>query len=303
MKSASRSDAVKRLVSELSGAASVGIAKAEPVSREAVSQYAAWTASGRHGPMGYMTNYDEVRSDPRLLLDGAMSIIIAAFPYWYPDPQWRSRRRIARYARGEDYHSVVRRRLLNVASAISEQFGGTTRVCVDTAPLRERYWAVKAGLGFIGRNNTLIIPGAGSYFFLGEILTTLELKSDEPCSLSCGDCLGCVKACPAGALDEPGALDARRCLSCLSIELRGDFPDGTNLRGRLAGCDTCQEVCPHNSRPMHSDIPEFIPSNPLLHMTDADLEKADEGTLRPLLRRSALSRIKPADMLRNISHS
>lgn len=291
---------VKRIVTSLAGAAAVGIAEARPVATEAVERYHRWTASGRHGPMGYMTNHEAIRADPRLLLYGARSIIVAAFPYYYPDPEWHSSRRIARYARGEDYHAVVMTRLSHAAEAIVATFGGECRVCVDTAPLRERYWAVEAGVGFVGRNNTLIVPGAGSYFFLGEIVTTLELEPDQPCCLSCGDCGRCVKACPAGALDEPGALDARKCLSCLTIEHRGELPPGTRLGGRLAGCDTCQEVCPHNSRPLPSSIAEFAPTNPLLSLTDAQLEGAHEAGLRPLLKRSALSRIKAADMVRNI---
>ena len=311
-----RAARVKELVRTLSGASAVGIAKACPVSPEAVEQYRRWTAAGRHGPMAYMTNHQVIRDDPRLLLDGAQSIIVEAFPYYHPEPQWRSRRRIARYARGEDYHTVIRSRLSRAAEAISAELGGAWRVCVDTAPIRERYWAVQAGLGFTGRNNTLIIPGQGSYFFLGEIITTLPLSPDAPCTLTCGDCLRCLHACPAGALTPaaphspmegqlptaPTALDARKCLSCLTIEHRGDFPHPLNLHGRIAGCDTCQEVCPHNAQPP-TGLPEFAPANPLLTLSDQELEAAPPSTLKPVLKHSALSRIRPADLLRNISHS
>ncbi|MCM1336995.1 MAG: tRNA epoxyqueuosine(34) reductase QueG [Candidatus Amulumruptor caecigallinarius] len=294
------SEAVKELVKSASGAPFTGIAKAAPVAAEDTDRYRSWISTGHHGCMDYMTRYDDVRADPRMLLDGACSIIVAAFPYFHPDPPLPSRRRIARYARGEDYHAVVRRRLNSAVDVMKETLGGEYRVCVDTAPLRERYWAVRAGLGFIGRNNTLIIPGAGSYFFLGEIITTLPLTPDEPCSLSCGDCGRCVRACPVRALDGNGALDASRCLSCVTIEQRGPLPPGTRLHGRLAGCDTCQEVCPHNSVKHTAGLPEFAPTNPLLTLTDAELDAADEAVVRPLLKRSALSRIKPADFLRNI---
>lgn len=142
---------------------------------------------------------------------------------------------------------------------------------------------------------------------LGEILTTIELEADARCSLTCGDCMACVKNCPTGALDvdKDGyyGVDASRCLSCLTIEHRGDFPDGVILDGRIAGCDTCQDVCPHNHNAKMALIPEFAPSNPLLDMTDDEILSLKAEDIRPLTRHTSLSRIKPADFIRNIHSS
>lgn len=274
-----------------------GVARVEPVTPDAVAAYRDWIATGRHGPLDYMTRYDDVRCDPALLLDGARSVISCAIPYYYSlerEPV------MARYALGDDYHDVVRRRLEGVAAMMCDRWGGVTRVCVDTAPLRERYWAVKAGVGFVGLNNQLIVPGGGSYFFLGEILTTLEIDADEPCGLSCGDCGACVDACPARALDVVrGPLDARRCLSCLTIELRGDLPEGTCLEGHLYGCDECQRVCPHNAAPAVSTIPEFRPRPEVVAMSAERAATLSQGEFSAIFKGSAVKRAKLAGLQRN----
>lgn len=297
-------DEIKQLTLSLSGATACGIATVREVAAESQLHYSGWTRDGKHGSMSYMTKYDDVRNNPALLLEGAKSMIVCAFPYYNPPSEYdRHWLKIAKYARGADYHHVVKERLLRVTTRLEQKYGAKTRICVDTAPLRERYWAQQAGLGFVGRNNTLIVPGKGSYFFLGTILTDLELEADKPCELTCGDCNRCVSACPSNALDHPGALDARKCFSCLTIEHRGDFDTAIKLRGRIAGCDTCQDVCPHNANPAVTNIEEFKPMNPIMVLSDEQLIKADEALLRPILRKSALSRIKVVDMLRNIRHA
>lgn len=274
-----------------------GVAALEPVSPAMDKAYARWIEAGRHGGMSYMERYADVRRDPRLLLDGAVSLISCAFPYYYP---LDSEPVMARYALGDDYHDVVRRRLEDVAEKMRAQWRCATRVCVDTAPLRERYWAVRAGVGFVGRNNQLIVPGGGSYFFLGEILTTLEIAPDESCRLACGDCGACVTACPAGALDGvDNALDARRCLSCLTIEHRGDFPPGTRLHGHLYGCDECQRVCPHNAHPAISSIPEFRPRPAVAGMTLERAAGLSQAEFSAIFVRSAVKRTKLAGLQRN----
>lgn len=297
---------IKEIIKDV-GATAVGIARVTEVDAAARESYQRWIASGRSRPLDYMDRYHDVRENPGLLLEGAKSIIVATFSYYYPAPEAKSHFYIARYARGADYHDVVRRRLTDAVATIMTETGLEAtdfRVCVDTAPLRERYWARKAGVGFIGRNNALIVPGEGSYMVLGEILTTMELEADSPCTLSCGDCMACVKACPAAALgcetDGYVSVDASRCLSCLTIECRGELPAGTILGGRIAGCDTCQEVCPHNRHAKPSTIAEFAPSNPLLEMTDSEILALRPEDIRPLTRHTALSRIKPPDFIRNI---
>ena len=189
-----------------------GIASVEGgVDAGSVSQYEEWIASGRHAGMNYLEKYAELRREPQLLLPGAKSLISCAFSYFTPLPPspllW------ARYALGDDYHDVIRRRLSKVAEWLSLNLVCEYRICVDTAPLRERYWAQKSGLGFIGLNNQLIIPGCGSRFLLGEILVGAELPSDKACSMSCGECRQCIENCPGRALDGTGGMDARKCLS------------------------------------------------------------------------------------------
>lgn len=253
--------------------------------------------------MEYMERYSEARHDPRLLLDGAESIIVAAFNYYTPvnhgscvtggsaPLKW------ARYALGRDYHEEIRDRLSGVAEEITALTGAQCRVTVDTAPLRERYWAMEAGVGFIGINNQLIIPGTGSWVLLGEIITTLPLEADEPCRLSCDGCMKCVKACPGHALDGNGGMDAARCMSYLTIEYRGEGPIGCG--DRIYGCDICQEVCPHNSCASPSEIAAFAPRESILSLTRDDILTMEQGTFSRIFTHSAIKRAKLAGLLRN----
>lgn len=285
------------------GAFKAGVAEALPVDSEATLQYERWIADGRHAGMDYMTRYDDVRRDPRLLLDGARSIISAAFPYYNEATFSPDALRIARYALGDDYHEVVRRRLQDVAARIAARTGADCRVTVDTAPLRERYTAVKAGLGFIGRNNMLIIPGAGSYFFLGEIITTLPLPADSPMTgAGCGNCRRCIDACPGNALDGQSGVDARRCLSYLTIEHRGDFHAGVAIGKRLYGCDECQDVCPYNRHPAPSAIPEFKPRPALLSLSRDNVLDMEQAQFSAVMRHSAIKRAKLDGLRRNANN-
>lgn len=283
------------------GATDIGIADAAPVSDDAVTAYRDWISAGCHGTMDYLNRYDDVRRDPRLLLDGARSLIVAAFNYMPSVRQPDAHPRFADYALGLDYHEVVRRRLSVMADGIKSRWGGSTRVCIDTAPLRERYWAVKAGLGFIGRNNQLILPGRGSRFFIGTILTTVRFEPCKPMERGCGDCGACVAACPGGALCD-GRFDARRCLSYLTIEYRGDLPDGLILGNRIYGCDVCQDVCPHNRDAKPTDIHEFALSESLMRLTRDDISAMTPGQFSAIFAHSAVRRTKLAGLLRNLKH-
>lgn len=305
-----------------------GIARIAPLPDDETALYRSWLAQGMNGGMEYMANHSELRRDPQLLLPGAVSLISCAFSYYYPVNWGADGLRWARYSLGRDYHEVVRERLSRVAEWLTEETGAECRVCVDTAPLRERYWAVQAGLGFIGLNDQLIIPGAGSYFFLGEILTTLPLEPDEPCRLTCGSCRACHRSCPGQALSLAGIpvsnpsptsapflfltelqrripprlrplLDARKCLSYLTIEHRGEFPSGTRLGNHIYGCDTCQEVCPHNSNPPVTEVPEFIPRPEILALTRDDISAMTQADFSRIFTHSAIKRTKLAGLQRN----
>lgn len=268
--------------------------------------YDNWIARGANAGMDYLARYSDIRRDPRLLLDGAQSMLVTAFAY-APTPDRRSRL-IADYALGDDYHTVLRERLRPVAALMeSLHEGSATRICVDTAPLRERLWAARADLGSIGLNNQLIIPGIGSRVFLAEILwtaplpqhSTFKIQNSKSC-ISCISCRRCVDACPGGALDGKGGIDAGRCLSYLTIEHRGDLPDTLSLRGRsIYGCDICQDVCPCNSSTPPVPVPEFAPRPAVASLTLDDIAAMDADTFSRTFARSAVKRAKLSGLLRN----
>ena len=291
------SDSLKALIIE-AGAYRVGIARAEAVPDEIMATYREWISRGWHGEMNYLEKYDDVRSDPRRLLDGAESIIVCAFPYYSPIKRQDGYARFARYALGDDYHEVLRRRLTPVCELLKERYGTESRICIDTAPLLERYWAMKSGVGFTGLNRQLIIPGAGSYFFLATIVTTAALTYDKPCEDDCGGCGRCVALCPGQALS-PEGLDARRCESYLTIEYRGALPANRAATDRVYGCDVCADVCPHNAAPPVTTIPEFLPRPYLLSMTREEISRMTQDQFSTLFRRSAVKRTKLAGLQRN----
>lgn len=292
-----------RLLALDAGFEACGFAEACPVAAPAVAAYDRWTAAGRHFSMGYLENHREVRNDPRLLLDGAKTVICLALNYYPSTLQPANAPQFAYYAYGRDYHDTVRRLLTPVTDFLTETCGAACRVCVDSAPIRERYWAQQAGIGFVGRNNQLILPGKGSYFFLCEIVTTLALPPDVPASGNCGDCHLCVDACPAKAL--PGdysALDARCCLSCLTIEHRGDLPEKTaeKLGKRVYGCDACQKACPHNRNARPNHIADFQPSEEFLSLSFESMARMTIDDFRRIFKGSAVKRTKYEGLMRNL---
>lgn len=267
-----------------------------PVSDIAQTQFSQWLQKGCHGEMEYLNRYHDVRNDPRLLLPGACSIMVVAFPYYTSE---RINLPISLYARGRDYHEVVRRLMTDIATLLPP---GETRICVDTAPLRERYWAERLRLGFIGKNNQLIIPGFGSYFFLGFLLTTAKLPSLTWRALprdGCRQCRRCIDACPGRCIpDDAGAINARKCLSYLTIEYRGELPPAK--LPTLYGCDICQRVCPFNQSPADTPIPEFHPSAEFAALTPADIAALTPEKFSSIFRHSAIKRTKLAGLLRNL---
>ncbi len=254
--------------------------------------------------MDYMERYDDIRANPSLLLPEAKTVISLALNYYPKVLQPADAPQFSYYAYGEDYHDVARRRMKPLADFICKEYGGECRLCVDTAPLRERYWAQQAGIGFLGRNNQLILPGKGSYFFLCELLTTASIAPDTPCLLRCGNCHRCVDACPVGALPpDYGCLDARRCISCQTIESRLPLPPGIarKLDRRMYGCDACQQACPHNAHPIPTAIEEFAPSEEFLAISDESMTRLSIDDFRRLFRHSAVKRAKYEGLMRNFA--
>lgn len=295
-------DAAKRIVALTrdAGACAVGFAAARTLDHESILLYNNWISGGCHGEMRYLENHADLRTNPALVLPGARTVLCAAFPY-VPEKGLRSDL-FADYALGDDYHEVLRRRLEPVARELEAIVpDSSTRICVDTAPVRERCWAVKAGLGFIGLNCQLILPGIGSGVFLAEILWTGDEWQSPPCPQSvCKGCLACVKACPGRALDGCGGMDARRCLSYLTIEHRGALPDELSLAGkRIYGCDICRDVCPHNPSRLPEALPEFAPRSSILSLDIEGIRHMEQTEFSAIFTHSAVKRAKLAGLKRN----
>lgn len=294
------------------GASAAAVIPVQSVDDEADAVYSRWIASGKSASMDYLARYCDIRRDPALLLPGAHTMICCAFAY--DADGWPRSPLFADYARGNDYHDVLRQALRPVADKLEAASPGSqTRICVDTAPIRERYWAVRSGLGVPGLNCHVIIPGIGSKVFLAELLWTgpADMEAGGSTAAKAGDislltpgcdsCRRCVEACPAGALDGKGGIDARRCLSYLTIEHRGDLPVGLSLCGRIFGCDICQDVCPHNAiRPRHA--PEaFAPRKEILALDTAAIAAMTQADFSATFRRSAIKRVKLDGLQRNVS--
>lgn len=280
------------------GFSAVGVARCHAVSAEAAGRSRRWLDAGMHGCLDYMERYPDLRLDPSTLLEGCRSVVVMAASYYFNECQSDSDARVARYARGDDYHEVLRRLAAPVADFLASK-GYSSRICVDTAPVPERYWAVEAGVGFIGRNGCLIVPGTGSYCFLTLLLTDAPLEPDEPCPGSCAGCGACLKACPSGALQSDGLVDCRRCLSCLTIEYRGEFPEDFHTGGRVFGCDTCQDVCPHNRQIPESPIQEFRMRDSVRDLTLDRILEMEQPEFSMIFTHSAVKRTKLTGLRRN----
>lgn len=253
--------------------------------------------------MGYLHRHLESRLDPSALLEGARSAIVVALNYHQPTPLDRpgdgaTRGRVARYAWGRDYHRVLKRKLHTLADRLREQFGANvaTRACVDTAPIIERELAVRAGIGWIGKNTLVLHSELGSYFVLGVVLTTLALEPDEPLEDRCGSCTACLDACPTRAFPVPYQMDASRCVSYLTIEHRGDIPPEFHegIGDWVFGCDVCQEVCPYNRRAPQTNEPDFAvrapgPAPDRSTILDWSQDDYDQQTLGSATRRATLA--------------
>ena len=286
-----------------------GIAQVAPIESEAL-YFDQWLADGCHAGMRYMENYRDIRLNPTGLVEEAKSIIAVALNYYPAQKLSEEIPHIAYYAYGKDYHIVVKEMLQRLwekllLKSTSEEPDQTpvARYFTDSAPILERYWAWKAGLGWIGKNTNLIIPGKGSFFFLGELVTTCKVDVyDTPQRNRCGNCTRCLGACPTGALEQERRLNANKCLSYLTIEHRGEIPTekAAQLGNRIYGCDTCQEVCPWNRFARPTQITAFHPSSALLSIRKEDLTELSREDYNRIFAQSAVKRAKYEGLLRNI---
>lgn len=264
-----------------------------------------WLNRGLNGKMAYMANHFEMRLDPGKLVPGAKTVVVLMHNYFPKEKQKDPEApRLARYAFGEDYHFVLKKKLKSLLRFINDEIGEVHGRCfTDSAPVMERQWAALAGLGWTGRNTLLIHPRAGSYYFLAELIIDLELPADEPIRDHCGTCRRCIDACPTGAIAESGyLLDASKCISYLTIELREAIPE--EFRGKMQnwmfGCDVCQEVCPWNRFSRPHDEPAFFPKEELLEMKKSDWLELTEEVFKDLFRRSAVKRTGYSGLKRNL---
>lgn len=295
---------VKHLAGEM-GFAFTGISQARRMDEEA-RRLEEWLNQGMHGKMGYMENYFEKRVDPTKLVPGAKSVVSLMYNYYtekeQSDPEAP---KISKYAYGKDYHRVIKDKLYTLVTQIEEALDVTIegRCFVDSAPVMERDWAKRSGIGWTGKNTLLIHPKAGSYFFLAELIIDLPLAADGPMKDYCGTCRRCIDACPTDAIDDEGyILDARKCISYLTIELKESIP--TSYKGQMEnwmfGCDICQEVCPWNRFSTPHDEEEFEPHPELLDMAKGDWQELTEEVFRKVFKKSAVKRAKYEGMKRNI---
>lgn len=308
-------DAIKDEALSL-GFHAVGIARVEsapeasppPLARLLRARLLEWLRRGCHGTMDWIARGPERRSDPSRVLPGCRSVISLGMNY-YTDSRADERPgygRIARYAWGEDYHGVLMARLERLADRIRALSpDAATRCYVDTGPVMEKAWAQQAGLGWIGKHSNLVSARYGSWLLLGEILTTLDLDPDEPGTDLCGSCTLCIRACPTGAITEPHLVDARRCISYLTIELRepeAEIPAelAPKLGNRIFGCDDCLDACPYNVNASPTTEPAFAPASRTLAPDLAALAQLSEAEFTETFRRSPIRRPKQAGFLRSV---
>ncbi len=282
----------------------VGVSKAEFMEEEA-RRLEEWLNKGYHGQMAYMGNHFEKRVDPTKLVPGAKTVVSLMYNYHTEAEQSDPKApKISKYAHGKDYHFVLKRKLKTLLQLIRENIGEVSGRCfVDSAPVLERDWARRSGIGWVGKNTLLIHPKRGSYFFLAELIIDLELEPDGPIKDYCGTCRRCIDACPTDAIADNGYwVDGSKCISYLTIELKEAIPE--EFKGKMDnwifGCDICQEVCPWNRFSKRHEEPEFEPHPKLLEMTKNDWEELTEEVFRTVFKGSAVKRTKYKGLKRNI---
>jgi epoxyqueuosine reductase len=281
-----------------------GVARAEYMSEEAL-RLEQWLKKDYHGEMSYMANHFDKRVEPTLLVPGAKSVISLAYNYYNPAMQVDADApKISMYAYGKDYHKVLRKKLKKLFQWLSDQVGAIQgRYFVDSAPVLERDWAKRAGVGWIGKNTMLIHPRHGSWFFLAEIIVDYEMEYDTPMDDYCGTCTRCIDACPTDAIDENGYLmDGSKCISYATIELKNDIPEffKGKMENFMFGCDICQQVCPWNRFSRPHEEPQFEPKEALMQMDKKAWQEISENLFEELFESSAVKRTGYEGLRRNI---
>ncbi|MFZ1688603.1 MAG: tRNA epoxyqueuosine(34) reductase QueG [Flavobacteriales bacterium] len=296
-----KADAIKRKAHDL-GFLACGIARAGFLEEEA-PRLEKWLRAKQHGEMAYMDNHFDLRVDPRELVPGARSVISLAYNYYPASGQQQADApRLSSYAYGRDYHKVLRKRIKPLMSFITEQFGeAAMRAFVDSGPVMEKAWAQRAGIGWLGKHSNVIRQQEGSFFFLCEIITDLELANDPPATDHCGTCRRCIDACPTDAIT-PYSVDGSKCISYFTIELKDAIPQ--EMKGRFAdwafGCDVCQQVCPWNRFATPHNEPEFNPKPELMALSKDEWHGMTEIVFDKLFEGSAVKRTKFEGLERNL---
>jgi epoxyqueuosine reductase len=281
-----------------------GISKAGFLEEEA-PRLEEWLNRSYHGEMKWMENHFDKRLDPRKLVDDAKSVISVILNYYPEETQHNpDAPKIAKYAYGEDYHFVIKRKLKALAEFIQEEIGEVNgRAFTDSAPVMDRAWAERAGLGWTGKHTLLLTKNTGSFYLIGELIVDLELEPDQPVASHCGSCTRCIDACPTDAILEPNLMDATKCISYLTIELKDQIPNdfAGQMEGWAFGCDICQDVCPWSRFSKPTNVEEFAPHPDMLNMTQKDWEEITEDVFKKIFKKSAVKRAKYEGLKRNIS--
>jgi len=285
------------------GFMSCGISKADFLEQEA-PRLEKWLSEGKNGQMQYMENHFDKRLDPRKLVEGSKSVISLLLNY-YPSEIQKDKQapKISKYAYGVDYHFVIKDKLKELLSLMQDEIGDVHgRAFVDSAPVLDKAWAEKSGLGWRGKHSNILSKQVGSFFFIAELIVDLELEYDSPATDHCGSCTACIDACPTQAITEPYVVDGSKCISYFTIELKEQIP--TEFSGQfddwIFGCDVCQDVCPWNRFSKAHNEPLFNPHPKLLDMTKKDWEEITEDVFREIFKKSAVKRTKFSGLRRNI---
>ncbi|WP_422350199.1 tRNA epoxyqueuosine(34) reductase QueG [Flagellimonas sp.] len=284
------------------GFLSCGISKAVFLEEEA-PRLEKWLKQGMHGEMQYMENHFDKRLDPTKLVEGSKSVVSLLLNYFPEQHQIEDTYKISKYAYGTDYHFVIKDKLKSLLQFIQEEIGDVHgRAFVDSAPVLDKAWAAKSGLGWIGKHSNLLTQQMGSFYFIAELIIDLDLEYDAPTTDHCGTCTACIDACPTEAIVEPYVVDGSKCISYFTIELKNEIP--TEYKGQfddwMFGCDVCQDVCPWNRFSKPHQEPLFNPHPELLIMERKDWEEITEEVFKKVFKKSAVKRTKFQGLTRNI---